>query len=59
MRKLQEKGGSEMGVGLLRESSTDYDTFLLDVVVEANAPPYCYTILRQDDKVCVRVCVCV
>ncbi|XP_045106296.1 tyrosine-protein kinase JAK2-like, partial [Portunus trituberculatus] len=57
-RKLQEKGGSEVGVGLLRESSTEYDTFLLDVVVEANAPPHCYTILRQGDNVCVCVCVC-
>ncbi|XP_063888153.1 tyrosine-protein kinase hopscotch-like [Scylla paramamosain] len=49
-RKLQEKGGSEVGVGLLRESPTEYDTFLLDVVVEANAPPHCYTIQRQGDK---------
>lgn len=49
-RKLQEKGGGEVGVGLLRESSSEYDTFLLDVVVEANTPPACYTILRQADK---------
>lgn len=49
-RKLQDKGGGEVGVGLLRESSTEYDTFLLDVVMEANAPPATYTILRQGDK---------
>lgn len=58
-RKLQEKGGGEVGVGLLRESSSEYDTFLLDVIVEANAPPACYTILRQADKVRACLCVCV
>lgn len=54
-RKLQEKGGGEVGVGLLRESSSEYDTFLLDVVMEANSPPVTYTILRQADKVRVSV----
>ncbi|MPC18246.1 hypothetical protein E2C01_011125 [Portunus trituberculatus] len=49
-RKLQEKGGSEVGVGLLRESSTEYDTFLLDVVSTLSFVPHLLQFHLQDSR---------
>lgn len=41
-------------MGLLRESSTDYDTYYLDVITEAGKSPESYKILREGDKVSTR-----
>ncbi|XP_071541156.1 tyrosine-protein kinase hopscotch [Panulirus ornatus] len=48
--KLKVKGGSEVGVGLLRESSTDYEKYFLDIITEADKPPVSYTIIKEGDK---------
>ncbi|KAG7169408.1 Tyrosine-protein kinase hopscotch-like [Homarus americanus] len=49
-KKLKEKGGGDTGVGLLRESSTEYDTYYLDVVTDVNKPPVSHTILKEGNK---------
>lgn len=50
IQKLKDKGGGEVGVGLLRESSSDYNTYYLHVVEEANALPVLYTIFKEGNK---------
>ncbi|XP_045617240.1 tyrosine-protein kinase hopscotch isoform X2 [Procambarus clarkii] len=49
-QKLQDKGGGEVGVALLRESSTDYDTYYMDIVEEASKSQVSYTILKEGNK---------
>lgn len=50
-KKLKEKGGGEVGVGLLRESTTEHEKYKLDIIVEANKPPITVTIDREGGKV--------
>ncbi|XP_066947978.1 tyrosine-protein kinase hopscotch [Macrobrachium rosenbergii] len=54
VRKLKEKGGGFVGVALLRESVSDYNSFKLDITVHADKPPVTHTVLKQGGQVCIK-----
>ncbi|XP_064122665.1 tyrosine-protein kinase hopscotch-like [Macrobrachium nipponense] len=53
-RKLKEKGGGFVGIALLRESVSDYNSFKLDIIVHTDKPPVTHTVLKQGGQVCIK-----
>lgn len=49
-KKLRVKGGEEVGVVLLRECDTHYDTYILDVMTGPDQPITSLTVLKYGDK---------
>lgn len=49
-KKLKEKG-ELVGAALLRESSYEYNTYKLDIIIEQDKPPMSHTILKEGGKV--------
>nr|ANA91281.1 Jak [Penaeus japonicus] len=50
-KKLKEKGGGEVGVGLVRESTSDHEKYKLDIIIEPDKTPLTFTINREGGKV--------
>ncbi|RXG73997.1 Tyrosine-protein kinase hopscotch [Armadillidium vulgare] len=48
-QKLKIKAGLETGIGILRESSMEYDTYKLSVIKKVDQPPIEYAIIENEE----------